>query len=67
MNILANVASFVVTGKYGVNGKLRFMQPMLNSRTLTADDLVNKESMDYAFLMAISTDIVSFKGYVSNE
>ena len=50
-----------VTGKYGVEGKLKITQPMFNYRTLTADDLADKTSADYNFLMNVCTDIVSTK------
>ena len=58
-----NTANFVyfvaVTGRYGFEGKLQITQPMLNYRSLTADDLADKKSADYNFLMRICTDIVS--------
>ena len=52
---------FFVAGKYGVKGKLQITQPMLNYHRVTATDLLDKNSMDYIFLMAICTDIVSTK------
>ena len=57
--IMADVVFFFFTGQFGVKGKIQIKQPVLNRRPLTANDLVNKKSLDYIFLMAICTDIVS--------
>ena len=48
-----------VTGKYGVEGKLKITQPMFDYRTLTANDLADKTSADYNFLITVCTGIAS--------
>ena len=59
-----NIVFFVlVPGKYVIEGKIQITEPMLNFHTLTADDLVDKNSEVYRFLEDICRDIVSIKWY----
>lgn len=51
--------SVLVDGKYVIEGKIQITQPMLNFHALTANDLIDKNSMVYRFLEDICTDIVS--------
>ena len=68
-NMNNNALCIVFTEKFKVEGKIQITQPMLNYRALTADDLIDKESADYKFLMDICTSIVSIKWcyHVSNS
>ena len=61
LSTLNKIVFCFFTEKYRVEGKLQITQPMLNYHPVTKSDLIDKSSMDYIFLMAICTDIVSTK------